>query len=68
MDTFEKIIEIVGSQYRLAKILNISAMAVTNWKNRRNIPQEHWEGIEFATGGKVSAFEIYKWNTGNKAA
>lgn len=51
--------EIVGGQGQLARIVGVSAGAVSHWvRGYRPIPVERCAAIEVATGGKVTRRDL----------
>lgn len=56
MQALERAIWEARSQRKLAAQLGISAMAITKWKQRRQVPAERVLAIEKATG--VSRHEL----------
>lgn len=52
----ERAIQILGTQEKLAELLNVSTQAVTKWRKR--VPAERVLGIEKATGGAVTRHEL----------
>jgi DNA-binding transcriptional regulator YdaS (Cro superfamily) len=56
MSPINKASKVLGSQARLAKTLRVSAMAVSQWKDR--IPAERVLDIYRATDGKVTPYEM----------
>jgi DNA-binding transcriptional regulator YdaS (Cro superfamily) len=57
MDTFQRVIQIVGSQAELARRLNVLPQHVHNWRKRR-IPADRCIPIEAATGGVVTRHDL----------
>lgn len=57
-NAFDRAIEIVGSQSELARALNTTPGAVTNWIARGKIPAERCLDIESLTDGAVSAADL----------
>lgn len=58
MNIFDQIINTVGSQAELARLLNVTKMRVWQWK-QRGIPKEWAFEIEEVTGGKIKAEQIW---------
>ncbi|MEY2666377.1 MAG: hypothetical protein RLZZ384_548 [Pseudomonadota bacterium] len=54
----EKIIEFFGTQYRLAKALNIKPQNVTQWIAANQIPLKQAINIEKASNGKITREQI----------
>lgn len=52
-----KAIDALGSQAELARKLDVSDMAVSQWK-KRGVPPERCRDIEAATGGAVTRYEL----------
>lgn len=57
MNALERAIEIVGSQAKLAEIVGVSPMAVTQWKIR-GVPAGRCIPIEQAVGAVVTRYEL----------
>jgi len=56
MSAIQRASEILGSQAKLAKTLQVSPMAVSQWKGR--IPAERVLAIYHATEGQISPHEM----------
>ena len=55
---FERVIEIVGSQTELAKLLKVKQPSVNSWKMRSQIPADRVLDIEKIVGGQVTRYEM----------
>jgi len=49
------VIKHFGTQAKLAKAINATQPAISNWKKRKRIPALQQLRIEQATGGKIKA-------------
>lgn len=59
LNPLQKAIVIVGSQAKLARILNVKQPYIWNWLHRdKNIPAEYILKIEKATNGLVTRYEL----------
>ena len=55
---FERIIDIVGSQTELARVLGVKQPSVNNWMIRARVPAERVLEIEKLVGGQVTRYEM----------
>mgnify|MGYP003134221411 FL=1 len=55
---FERVIDIVGSQTELARVLGVKQPSVNNWKIRSRVPAERVLEIEKLVGGQVTRYEM----------
>lgn len=58
MDHLALAIKIVGSQAELARRLNVSGQAITNWMGGKSMSPESAAAIERETGGEVKADQL----------
>ena len=56
--SFEKAVKIVGSQYRMAKILGKRQSVIWAWLKRGTVSAEYVLKVEQATGGRVTRHEL----------
>ena len=57
MNALNKVIQIVGSQERLASLLNIKQQNISVWLTK-GIPAKRVLEVERLTGGKVTRYEL----------
>lgn len=55
---FERAIKIVGTQDRLASILKIKVPSMYNWRTSGQVPAARCLGIERATHGEVTRYDL----------
>lgn len=55
---FDRVVDIVGSQTELARVLGVKQPSVNNWKIRSRIPAERVLEIEKIVGGQVTRYEM----------
>lgn len=55
-NVFDRIVERMGSQRKLAQALNIKPQSLTNWRGR--IPAERALEIERLVGGEITCHEM----------
>lgn len=57
MTPLEKAILLAGSGSKLARLLDVTSMTVTQWK-RRGVPAERCMAIERAVNGAVTRYDL----------
>ena len=58
MDALDRAVEILGTQDALAEALGIRSPSISEWRSRGRVPTERCLGIERATKGKVTRYEL----------
>lgn len=58
MDGIDRAIQVAGTAAKLAGLVGVVPMTVTQWRRRGQVPAERCRAIEAATNGEVTRYQL----------